>query len=122
MRIVLDTNVFVSGVFFSGPPCDILNAWRSGKVRLVLSAEILEEYRRTGEELARRFKNNTCICPPNARMPECRECAQLKPPQNDRPALIFLRSRRSTPVYFQLVGATGLEPVTSRPELRDVSK
>jgi len=23
MRIVLDTNVFVSGVFFSGPPCTI---------------------------------------------------------------------------------------------------
>ncbi len=28
MRIVLDTNVFVSGVFFAGPPYKILEAWR----------------------------------------------------------------------------------------------
>jgi predicted nucleic acid-binding protein len=55
MRIVLDTNVFVSGVFFSGPPYDILNAWRDGRVEIVVSPEILEEYVRVGEELARGF-------------------------------------------------------------------
>lgn len=37
LKVVLDTNVFVSGVFFSGPPYQILNAWQAG-VRL-LSAE-----------------------------------------------------------------------------------
>ena len=52
MRAVLDTNVFVSGVFFSGPPYEILNAWRHGRIRLVASAEILDEYRRVGERLA----------------------------------------------------------------------
>lgn len=55
MRIVLNTNVFVSGVFFSGPPYQILKAWRDGKVQLVISQEILEEYQRVGETLAYQF-------------------------------------------------------------------
>lgn len=38
MRIVLDTNVFVSGVFFGGVPGRILEAWRDARVQLVLSA------------------------------------------------------------------------------------
>ena len=55
MKIVLDTNVFVSGVFFSGPPNRILQAWRDGKMRLVISPEILDEYSRVGDALAKRF-------------------------------------------------------------------
>lgn len=55
MRVILDTNVFVSGVFFSGPPHQILKAWRDGKLRLVISAEILEEYRRVGHALGEQF-------------------------------------------------------------------
>jgi len=56
VKIVLDTNVFVSGIFFSGPPYVILDAWRCNKITLVISREIFEEYCRTGETLARRFK------------------------------------------------------------------
>ena len=56
MRIVLDTNVFVSGIFFGGPPGKILQAWRHGEVQLVLSPDILEEYREVGEELALRYR------------------------------------------------------------------
>ena len=55
MRIVLDTNVFVSGVFFSGPPYQILKAWRDGQIELAISKEILDEYRRVGEALAHKF-------------------------------------------------------------------
>ena len=55
MRIVLDTNVFISGVFFAGPPLQILRAWRDGKVKLILSLEILEEYQRVGRILAKKF-------------------------------------------------------------------
>ena len=55
MRVILDTNVFVSGVFFSGPPYRILEAWRDGKLQLVASQEILEEYHRVGETLAAQF-------------------------------------------------------------------
>ena len=52
MKIVLDTNVFVSGVFFSGPPYRILEAWRDGKIQVVVSTEILDEYQRVGEIMA----------------------------------------------------------------------
>jgi putative PIN family toxin of toxin-antitoxin system len=55
MRVILDTNVFVSGVFFSGPPYQILKAWRDGKLKLVISPEILEEYQRVGLALAEQF-------------------------------------------------------------------
>ena len=55
MKIVVDTNVFISGVFFAGLPYEILNAWRCGIVRLVISPPIFDEYRRVGVELACRF-------------------------------------------------------------------
>jgi putative PIN family toxin of toxin-antitoxin system len=55
MRIILDTNVFISGVFFTGPPYEILKGWRDGKWQLVISPEILDEYRRVGESLAEQF-------------------------------------------------------------------
>jgi putative PIN family toxin of toxin-antitoxin system len=55
VRVILDTNVFISGVFFSGPPYRILEAWRDGKLQLVASQEILEEYQRVGETLAEQF-------------------------------------------------------------------
>ena len=55
MKLILDTNVFVSGVFFSGPPFMILDAWRHGRVSLIISPEILGEYRRVGENLATHF-------------------------------------------------------------------
>jgi predicted nucleic acid-binding protein len=43
MKAVLDTNVLVSGTCFNGPPFHILQAWRIGKVQLVVSPEILNE-------------------------------------------------------------------------------
>ncbi len=51
LKIVMDTNVFVSGVFFSGPPYQILKAWQSGEFELVATQEILDEYHRVGEIL-----------------------------------------------------------------------
>jgi len=55
LKVILDTNVFVSGVFFTGPPYRILEAWRDGKLQLLISEDILKEYRRVGEVLANRF-------------------------------------------------------------------
>jgi putative PIN family toxin of toxin-antitoxin system len=51
VRVVLDTNVLMSGIFFGGTPGEILEAWKEGQVFLVLSPTILDEYRSTGEEL-----------------------------------------------------------------------
>ena len=57
LKIVMDTNVFVSGVFFSGPPYQILKAWQSGEFELVVSQEILDEYRRVGDVLGEDHPN-----------------------------------------------------------------
>lgn len=55
MKIVLDTNVFISGIFFSGPPSEILKAWKDSKIQIMLSKEILFEYQRVAEELSSKF-------------------------------------------------------------------
>lgn len=55
MRIVVDTNVFVSGIFFGGPPGAILEAWQKGQIQLVVSLEILTEYERVAAELAAKY-------------------------------------------------------------------
>ena len=44
MKVVVDTNVFVSAVFFGGVPGQILGMWRSGDVNLTMTEEILLEY------------------------------------------------------------------------------
>lgn len=45
MRVVLDANVVVSGIFWSGPPQEILRRWLEGRLTLVASGPILAEYR-----------------------------------------------------------------------------
>lgn len=55
MRLVLDTNVFISAVFFRGVAHRILSAWRDRWVGIVFSPAIFEEYQRVGQELARQF-------------------------------------------------------------------
>lgn len=52
MKLVLDTNVLVSGIFFGGVPGRVLTAWSVGEVDLVLSPAIVDEYRRVGAALA----------------------------------------------------------------------
>jgi putative PIN family toxin of toxin-antitoxin system len=54
VKVVLDTNVVVSGVFFGGVPGRILAAWSAGQFVLILSPPFLDEYRRVGHELGRR--------------------------------------------------------------------
>jgi putative PIN family toxin of toxin-antitoxin system len=51
VKIVLDTNVLVSGIFFSGPPAQILRAFGQSKLRLIVTPDILEEYNRVAAEL-----------------------------------------------------------------------
>jgi len=34
VKVVIDTNVFISGVFFTGPPSKILEAWRDERREL----------------------------------------------------------------------------------------
>jgi uncharacterized protein len=55
MKIVLDTNVFISGIFFRGPPFEILQAWKDRRLQIVLTKQILDEYRRVAESLRTNF-------------------------------------------------------------------
>lgn len=56
MRVILDTNVFISGIFFSGPPSQILKAWSNQSLQIVLSQQILDEYQDVSEELSSKFQ------------------------------------------------------------------
>lgn len=55
MKIILDTNVLMSGIFWAGPPHQILKAWKSGKIHLIVSREILAEYYRVSDILAKKY-------------------------------------------------------------------
>jgi len=55
MRVVLDTNVLISAIFFSGPPSRILSAWIADRFDLVVSTEILAEYREVAGRIGATF-------------------------------------------------------------------
>jgi len=55
MRIILDTNVFISGIFWKGAPYQILKAWSDRKIKLVISQEILNEYGRVANALSKKY-------------------------------------------------------------------
>lgn len=55
LRVVLDTNVLLSGIAYpASVPGKILAAWRHGSVDVLLSAYILDELRRVLPRLAHR--------------------------------------------------------------------
>jgi uncharacterized protein len=57
MRLVLDTNVLVSGLLFpGGPPSQLVRAWRAGAFELVISDFVIDELTRTWAHLAPRMK------------------------------------------------------------------
>ena len=55
IRLVLDTNVFMSGIFWSGAPEKILDAWHASKVKLIVSPEILNEYMNVANRLSKKY-------------------------------------------------------------------
>jgi len=55
--VILDTNVIISGIFFTGPPYDILKAWQSKKIQLVISSDIFKEYKRVADLLNKKYKD-----------------------------------------------------------------
>lgn len=55
MKVVIDTNVLLSGVFFGGNPLKILDAWRKKRFKWLVSPAILNEYRIAADELTRKY-------------------------------------------------------------------
>jgi putative PIN family toxin of toxin-antitoxin system len=43
-RVVIDTNVFVSGTLWKGIPQRVLQAWAENRFKLVVSSEVVQEY------------------------------------------------------------------------------
>lgn len=44
MKVVLDTNVIISGLLFHGPPGKIINLWVEERIIVLFSQALLEEY------------------------------------------------------------------------------
>jgi putative PIN family toxin of toxin-antitoxin system len=55
MTVVLDTNVFVSAIFWPGDDRRCLAQWSRRKFRVALTPQILDEYRETALRLAAEF-------------------------------------------------------------------
>jgi putative PIN family toxin of toxin-antitoxin system len=54
VRIVVDTNVLVSGIFWGGKPAAVLGHWRSGTLDVLATIDILEEYLRVIAKVGKR--------------------------------------------------------------------
>ena len=58
MKIVIDTNVFVSAVFFGGKPLDVIRTVISKENEAYVSPEIWDEYADVIERLGRKYPKN----------------------------------------------------------------
>lgn len=54
MRVVIDTNVVISGTFFGGKPREILEAVVDGRIAAFATPEIVDEYQEVIEEMISR--------------------------------------------------------------------
>ncbi len=61
MKVVLDTNVVMSGIFWKGLPSKILELWSDKLFSLVMSEEIFSEYKEVVIVLQKRYKINRNI-------------------------------------------------------------
>ncbi|MFA7486160.1 MAG: putative toxin-antitoxin system toxin component, PIN family, partial [Phycisphaerae bacterium] len=57
LKVILDTNVFVSGIFFTGPPYKIIRAWQDNRIQIAVTEEIIEEYIRVLKALSVKFES-----------------------------------------------------------------
>jgi len=55
VKVVLDTNVLISGIYFGGILGKILEDWGARRFQLLVSTEILQEYLNVAERLADRY-------------------------------------------------------------------
>ncbi len=55
MKVVIDTNVVASAMFFGGQPKELLELLVSHKLEAYASTEIITEYQETAEELCSRY-------------------------------------------------------------------
>ncbi len=56
MKIVIDTNIIASAIFFGGKPAELLKMVLSHSVYAVVTQEILDEYQATIDYLLEKYK------------------------------------------------------------------
>lgn len=124
LRIILDTNVLVSGITFpASTPGKIVIAWRRGSIDVLLSRYILEELRRVLPRLAHRHQLSSGeiddlveILAFQAEIiePSAVEDASLRDPK-DQPVLATLTAAlQTTGAKFLITGDRDLLALSSR--------
>jgi putative PIN family toxin of toxin-antitoxin system len=91
LRVVIDTNVVLSGIFFGGAPALVIEAWGNGEFDPLVSPEIADEYVRAGRQLERKVSGldvapilalliakATVVFAPNLPEPVCTDSADDK--------------------------------------------
>jgi putative PIN family toxin of toxin-antitoxin system len=62
LLVVLDTNVWISGIFFrGGPPAALLRAWRDKRFEIVLTPEVLDELEQKLREKSVQFTSDQAL-------------------------------------------------------------
>ena len=56
MKIVLDTNILASGIFWDGTPLKVIDLWEKEKLQALASDWILDEYLRTIHRIAKKIE------------------------------------------------------------------
>lgn len=54
-KVVIDTNIFISGIFWSGTPGKILEYFKESKFELLVTKEIINEYRKKLKEIGKKI-------------------------------------------------------------------
>ena len=52
MKVVLDTNILASGIFWGGLPLKVLELWDQKKFEVLASEKILDEYLKSIQRIA----------------------------------------------------------------------
>lgn len=53
MKVVLDTNVVISGFIWTGPPAKIIDAWKKDQFEVIVTPDVVTEYERTLKEFSK---------------------------------------------------------------------
>lgn len=119
MRLVLDTNVLVSGLLFpGGPPARLVAAWRGGEFELVVSDFVIDELARTWRHLAPRLKFTPTDVEDFLDVLRLRaEVMQIDAAMLSQAALAGMRDPNDLPILAMLLGSAADFIVTGDKDL-----
>ena len=123
MRIVIDTNVLISGVFFGGFPRRVLSAVVRRQITACATAEIINEYEEIVQEMIdrRQGRLNSTILTPLIRVMEIVEPTEsvnvCRDPEDDK----FLECARDSGALYIVSGDKDLLVLSEYEEIQIVT-